>query len=133
MPAFASVSPLGLTLFGCLGLALIVFSLRVLRARRGAAGTGANLPRELDRLLADIGRGLRALSARTRSGGRLHRDKQAEVGRLLAEMQVRLRQLDDGSRQRYEARAGQVLVDAARVGITLPPWEMPLLSGRTAR
>ncbi len=133
MSTTTSISALGVILIGILGLMLVVLSLRALMVRRNPAVPGSDLPKELDRLLSDIGRGLRVLSSPTRAGGLFYREKQEEVGRLLAEMQNRLRLLDEDSRQRYETRAGQVLVDAARAGITLPPMETPLITGFTSR
>lgn len=133
MPSLSSISSLGLAMLGILGLALVGLSLRALILRRHPAAPGSGIQKDLDRLLSDIGRGLRALSSPARAGGLFYREKQEEVGRLLAELQNRLRLLDEGSRQRYETRAGQVLVDAARAGITVPPMETPLISGMGSR
>lgn len=91
------------------------------------------MQRELDRLFSDISRGLRILSAPTRAGGMFYREKQEEVGRMLYELQHRLRLLDDRIRQPYEAKAGQVLAQAARAGITLPPLETPMISSLSHR
>jgi hypothetical protein len=77
---------------------------------------------DVDRLLSDIGRGLRLLSAPNRIGGMgLVREKQYELGRQLVELQGQLRHLEDRARERYENRAQRVLEQAARYGITLPP------------
>jgi hypothetical protein len=128
-----SLSSLSLVLFGLIGLALITLSLRALLGGRPRAATREGLPRELDRLFSDISRGLRVLSSPARAGGMFYREKQEEVGRMLSELQNRLRLLDDGIRQPYEAKAGQVLAEAARAGITVPPLEAPLISGFSHR
>lgn len=133
MPPLSSIPSLSAILFGAIGLALVALSLRALMARRKPASPGSDLHKELENLLSEIGRGLRALSAPARAGGMNHRVRQEEVGRQLAEMQRRLRLLDEPGRLRYEARAGQVLVDAARAGITLPPWETPMITGLPSR
>ncbi|GEM_PF-5858435 len=81
-----------------------------------------NRGKELDRLLADISRALRFLSGPSRSGGLfMLREKQEELGRLLTELQKRMRMLDERNRLKYEARAEGILADAAKMGITLPP------------
>jgi hypothetical protein len=129
----STVSSLGLMLFGLIGLALIVLSLRALLTHQRTPAPGNDLQKELDRLFSDIGRGLRMLSSPARAGGLFYREKQEEVGHLLAELQNRLRLLDDGNRKRFEARAGQVLAEAARAGITLPPLETPLITGLSMR
>lgn len=85
----------------------------------------AGIPRsrkDLDRLLAEISRSLRFLSGPPRSGGLfLIREKHEELGRLLSELQRRMRLLDERNRRKYEPRAEDILADAAKVGITLPP------------
>lgn len=126
------LSTWSLIIFGSIGLLLVGLSLRALfTGRPGTEGEG--LHRELDRLFADITRGLRILASPARAGGLFYREKQEEVGRLLSELQSRLRLLEDGLRQPYEAKASQVLADAARAGITLPPLETPLINGLSAR
>lgn len=127
-----SLPSYSLLLFGLLGMVLIGLSLMALWSRRsGPAEAGPH--RELDSLFSQISRGLRALSSPTRAGGLFYREKQEEVGRLLSEMQGRLRLLEDGIRQSYEAKASRVLADAARLGITVPPLESPLISSGPAR
>jgi hypothetical protein len=123
-----SLSPVSLVLAGILGMALVGLSWRVLITGR-SGGEGEGLHRDLDRLLSEITRGLRVLASPGRAGGLFYREKQEEVGRLLSELQGRLRLLEDSLRQPYEAKASQVLADAARAGITLPPLETPLISG----
>jgi hypothetical protein len=113
--------PLGIALMGAIGLALVLFSLRAASLGRGVRSLSAGLHDDLDRLMGDISRSLRILTSPARAGGFLYREKQEEVGRLLAEMQSRLRLMDDPTRLKYEGRAGRVLNEAARVGITLPP------------
>lgn len=127
-----SLSALGLFLLGSIGVVLVGLSLRGLRAGRQAAAP-MGWQRELDRLLADITRGLRSLASPARAGGLFYREKQEEVARLLSELQARLRLLEDELRRPYEAKASQVLADAARAGITLPPFETPLISGMGTR
>jgi hypothetical protein len=113
------------SLYGVLVLAGFGLGLSFLALRSGSRKTGAvkqSLHRDLERLFAEIGRGLRMLSSPTRFGGMgLLREKQSEVERQLSELQRRLRHLEDGVRDRYEARAQQMLAQAARFGITLPP------------
>lgn len=128
----AHLSTLSLFLFGAIGLVLVGVTLRAVYAGRHASEPEGR-HRELDRLFADISRGLRILASPARAGGLFYREKQEEVGRLLSELQSRLRLLEDGMRQPYEARASQVLADAARAGITVPPFETPLISGVGSR
>jgi hypothetical protein len=130
--SMASLSTLSLLLFALVGLVLVGLSLRAFLAG-GGKGEGEGLQRELDRLFGDITRGLRILASPARAGGLFYREKQEEVGRLLSELQGRLRLLEDDLRQPYEAKASQVLADAARAGITLPPLETPLISGVVSR
>lgn len=113
---------LSLALMGALGLGLAFLALRNGQPRKTPSLGGSGLQRDLDRLFADISRGLRAVTASSRMGGfAVLQEKHAEVGRLLSEMQRRLRMLEDGARKKYEARAHRILAQAARVGITLPP------------
>lgn len=106
---------------GGFGLGLSFLALRS-GARKPAGAPKSTLHRDLDRLFADIGRGLRMLSSPARFGGMgLLREKQSEVERQLSELQRRLRHLEDGVRDRYEERAQRILAQAARFGITLPP------------
>lgn len=78
--------------------------------------------RELDPLFADTKRALRVLSMSARQGGvALMHENQEEVGRLLIEIQSRLRMLDEGVRRKYEPKALGILTQAAKAGITLPP------------
>lgn len=128
-----SLSIASLLLFGMLGLILIGMSLRAVFSRKPGHAQADGLPRDLDRLFSDISRGLRALSSPARVGGLFYREKQEEVGRLLADLQGRLRLLDEAVRPRYEAKAGQVLAEAARAGITLPPLESPLITSLAQR
>lgn len=130
--SLASLSSLSLILFAMVGLILVGLSLRALVMGR-TLRKGEGLQQELDRLFGDITRGLRNLASPARAGGLFYREKQEEVGRLLSELQARLRLLEDGLRQPYEAKASQVLADAARAGITLPPLETPLISGVASR
>lgn len=114
------------SLYGVLVLAGFGLGLSFLAIRSGsrkhAGALKHSLHRDLERLFAEIGRGLRMLSSPARFGGMgLLREKQSEVERQLSELQRRLRQLEDGVRDRYEARAQRVLAQAARFGITLPP------------
>jgi hypothetical protein len=130
----ASLPTLSLILFLFLGLVLVALSLRGILAGRPASGSPAvGVQRDLDALFSDITRGLRTLASPTRAGGLFHREKQEEVGRLLSELQNRLSLLEDARRRPYEAKANQVLADAARAGITLPPFETPLISGFGSR
>ncbi len=116
-----SISLFGVFLLAGLGLALTWFAFR--SSRGGQPGTvRGNLHRDLDGLFSDISRGLRILSTPNRFGGTgLMRENQDEVKRKLSELQRRLRMLEDGVRDKYEARAHRILAQAARFGITLPP------------
>jgi hypothetical protein len=106
---------------GLFGIGLGFLALRSGSRKPSQAG-GGPVRVDVDRLLKDIGRGLRMLSAPSRIGGMgLIREKQYELGRQLAELQRQLRQLEDRARERYENRAQRVLEQAARYGITLPP------------
>jgi hypothetical protein len=108
-------------IMGGFGLGLSFLALRS-GTRKPAGAAKHSLHRDLDRLFTEIGRGLRMLSSPTRFGGMgLLREKQSEVERQLSELQRRLRHLEDGVRDRYEARAQRILAQAARFGITLPP------------
>ena len=131
--AITTLSSASLLLFGVMGLLLTVMSLRAFFRRKTSGPSGNGLNRDLDGLLSEISRGLRALASPARAGGLFYREKQEEVGRLLSELQGRLRLLDEAIRLRYEARAGQLLADAARAGITLPPLETPLISSMLQR
>jgi hypothetical protein len=51
----------------------------------------------------------------------LMHERLEEVARLLIELQRRLRMLEDGVREKYEARTHRLLAQAARFGITIPP------------
>lgn len=107
-----------------MGLFGIAFSFLALRdgGRKRERAAGRRAAGDLDRLISEIGRGLRVLSAPGRlSGVGLIREKQDEVERQLAELQRRLHRLEDGVRERYEDRAQRILEQAARYGITLPP------------
>lgn len=111
----------GVLVMGGFGLGLSFLALRS-GARKQSGATKHSLHRDLDRLFTEIGRGLRMLSSPARFGGMgLLREKQSEVERQLSELQRRLRHLEDGVRDRYEARAQRILAQAARFGITLPP------------
>lgn len=114
-----SIHPVGILLVGTIGLVLILVSFRAASSGKGIPIRG--LHSELERLLSDISRGLRILTSPARAGGFLYREKQEEVGRQLAELQSRLRLLDDPERRKYESKAGRILAEAAQVGITLPP------------
>lgn len=110
----------GVLVLGGFGLGLSFLALR--GRRKPAHPRNQGMHRDLERLFTEIGRGLRMLSSPTRFGGMgLLREKQFEVERQLAEMQRRLRHLEDGVRDRYEERAQRILAQAARFGITLPP------------
>lgn len=128
-----TISFASLLLFGLLGLILIAMTLRALFGGKPSTAQGEGLPKDLDRLFTDITRGLRSLSSPARAGGLFYREKQEEVGRMLSDLQSRLRLLDETIRPRYEAKAGQVLADAARAGITLPPLESPLITSLAQR
>lgn len=119
-------------MFGIIGMALVGLSMAAMIQRRSRP-SGLVPDNDLDRLFSDIRRALRVLSSPARAGGMYYREKQEEVGRLLSDLQGRLRHLDDGLRQSYEARASQVLADAARAGITLPPLETPMISSLSHR
>jgi hypothetical protein len=117
-----SFSSYGVFILGMFGIVL------GLLAMRGGARKPAGLPgnglgkKDPERLLSEIGRGLRMLSTPTRFGGTgLLREKQYEVARQLGELQRCLRHLEDNVRKRYEDRAQRVLELAARCGITVPP------------
>jgi hypothetical protein len=114
-------TPVSIALIGVLGLVLVLFTVRAASASRGGRSLAGSFPDDIERLLGDISRGLRILTSPARAGGFLYREKQEEVGRLLAEMQSRLRLLEDPVRIKYEGKAGRVMNEAARVGITLPP------------
>jgi hypothetical protein len=106
---------------GLFGIGLGFLAMRS-GARKPSQSEGKPARVDVDRLLSDIGRGLRALSAPSRIGGMgLLREKQYELGRQLSELQSHLRHLEDDARERYENRAQRVLEQAARYGITLPP------------
>jgi hypothetical protein len=80
--------------------------------------------KDLNRLMQEISRALRFLSGPPRSGGLfLIREQHEELGRLLSELQRRMRLLDEPNRRKYEPKAELILIDAAKVGITLPPPE----------
>jgi hypothetical protein len=115
--------PFGIFLVGVIGVALVGLSLRAAASARGnrLPIRGGGFHAEVERLLSDISRGLRILTSPARAGGFLHREKQEEVGRKLAELQSRLRLLEDPERRKYEGKAGRILAEAAQVGITLPP------------
>lgn len=116
-----TISLYGVLVMGGFGLGLSIMALRS-GQRKPASSIKHGLHRDLDRLFTEIGRGLRMLSSPARFGGMgLLREKQSEVERQLAELQKRLRHLEDGVRDRYEARAQRILAQAARFGITLPP------------
>jgi hypothetical protein len=114
-----SFSTYGAYTMGLFGIGLGFLALRG-GGRKSPQGKGGRV--DVDRLLSEIGRGLRLLSAPNRIGGMgLVRQKQYELGRQLAELQRQLRHLEDSARERYEDRAQRVLEQAARYGITLPP------------
>lgn len=116
-----SFSNYGAYTMGLFGIGLGFLAMRS-GARKASKGEGGPVRVDVDRLLSDIGRGLRMLSVPPRMGGMgLVREKQYELGRQLAELQRQLRHLEDKARERYETRAQRVLEQAARVGITLPP------------
>lgn len=124
-----SISAVGAILMGAFGFALTWFALRN-GNRKPAKGQERGFERgfqrsfhkDLDRLFTEISKGLRFMSAPNRFGGMgLMREKQMEVERQLSELQRRLRHLEDGVRDKYEAKAHRVLAQAARFGITLPP------------
>jgi hypothetical protein len=113
--------PLGLGMITVLGLGLAALSLHFGFIRKSAFSGERTLHQELERLFSEIGLRLKMLPASGRLGSFLAREKQEEIGRMLADLQGRLRYLDEHFRLRYEARAGRLMVDAAKVGITLPP------------
>jgi len=116
-----SFSSYGVFILGMFGIVLGLLAMRG-GARKPAGLPGNGLGKDPERLLSEIGRGLRMLSAPTRFGGAgLLREKQYEVARQLGELQRCLRQLEDNVRKRYEDRAQRVLELAARCGITVPP------------
>jgi hypothetical protein len=117
-----SFSSYGVFILGMFGIVLGLLALRG-GARKPAGFPGKGMRKDPDRLLSEIGRGLRMLSTPPRPGGGtgLIRAKQYEVARQLGELQRCLRQLEDNVRERYERRAQRVLEQAARCGITLPP------------
>lgn len=105
-----------------LGMAGIGLAYLALRTNGGRRRVGRHAQRELDRLLAEIGRGIRMLGSPSQFPGvALLREKQYEVARQLGELQTRLSQLDDPTREQYEQRAHRVLEMAAKCGITVPP------------
>jgi hypothetical protein len=122
-----SISVAGALLMGSFGFALTWMALRggSKKQARGAGGekdAARGDSKDLDRLFSDISKGLRFLASPSRFGGMgLMREKQYEVGRLLSELQGSLSRLEDGDREKYEARAHRILAQAARFGITLPP------------
>lgn len=124
-----SLSGLGLVVPVIIGLSLCLLLTLAVFARPRPDGEEGSRP--LEALLRDIARGLRKLSSPARAGGLFYRETEEEVGRLLAELQGRLRHLDASDRGPYEARIGQVLAEAAHAGITLPsedaafPWDLP--------
>lgn len=109
-------------------LALLVISLMVLRKLLRSSRNQPVPGNEIEQLLARIRRGLRSLASPARAGGLFYREKQEEIGSLLSDLQGRLRLLDDRARRYYENRASQILAEAARAGITLPPLESPLIT-----
>jgi hypothetical protein len=120
-----SFSSYGVFILGLFGIVLGLLAMRG-GARKPAGlpgnGLGKGLGKDPERLLSEIGRGLRMLSTPTRFGGAgLLREKQYEVARQLGELQRCLRHLEDKVRERYEERAQRVLELAARCGITVPP------------
>ena len=117
-----SISVVGSILMGAFGFILTWFALRN-GLRKQAKPEGGKYHREMDRLFSDISKGLRFMSTPpNRFGGMgLLREKQDQVERQLSELQRRLRHLEDGVRDKYEARAHRILAHAARFGITLPP------------
>jgi hypothetical protein len=119
-----SFSSYGVFILGMFGIVLGIFALRGgARKPAGLPGQGSQgMRKDPDRLISEIGRGLRMLSAPSRIGGMgLFREKQMEVARQLGELQRCLRHLEEKARKRYEDRAQRVLEQAARCGITLPP------------
>jgi hypothetical protein len=116
-----SISVAGALLMGSLGFALTWIALRS-GSKKPARVERRKFQRDIDRLFSDIAVGLRHLATSGKFGGMsLMREKQEEVERMLSELQHRLRHLEDGVRDKYEARAHRILAQAARFGITLPP------------
>ena len=116
-----SISVAGAVMMGSLGFALTWAALR--SGFKGPARVERRkFQRDIDRLFSDIADGLRYLATSGKFGGmRVMRLKQEEVERMLSELQHRLRHLEDGVRDKYEARTHRILAQAARFGITLPP------------
>lgn len=77
----------------------------------------------LDDLLRRITISLRKLSSPARAGGLFYVEAKEEVAGLLAELQGRIRLLDDAARHPYESRAAELFAAAARAGILVPPLE----------
>jgi hypothetical protein len=116
-----SISAVGAILMGAFGFALTWFALRN-GSRKPAKTQERGFQKDLDRLFTEISKGLRFMATPNRFGGMgLMREKQVEVERQLSELQRRLRHLEDGVRDKYEAKAHRILAQAARFGITLPP------------
>lgn len=116
-----SFSSYGVFILGLFGIVLGLVAMRG-SARKPAGLPGRGLDADPDRLLTEIGRGLRMLSVPSRFGGMaVLREKQYEVARQLGELQRCLRHLEDKVRERYEDRTQRVLEQAARCGITVPP------------
>ena len=116
-----SISAVGAILMGAFGFALTWFALRN-GNHKPSKSRERGFQKDLDRLFAEISRGLRFMGTPNRFGGMgLMREKHVEVERQLSELQRRLRQLEDGDRDKYEAKAHRILAQAARFGITLPP------------
>lgn len=121
MQVGTSFSSYGVFILGLFGIVLSLVAMRG-SSRKPAGMPGRGLDADPDRLLTEIGRGLRMLSVPSRIGGMaILREKQYEVARQLGELQRCLRQLEDKARKRYEGRAQRVLEQAARCGITVPP------------
>jgi hypothetical protein len=114
-----SISVAGAILMGAFGFALTWFALR---NGKPAKTQERGFQKDLDRLFTEISKGLRFMATPNRFGGMgLMREKQVEVERQLFELQRRLRHLEDGVRDKYEAKTHRILAQAARFGITLPP------------
>ncbi len=84
--------------------------------------------KDLELLIREISSEIKLMSSHVGSGGAsrsvglfLMRDKHESLGRLLAELQRRMRFLDETYRQKYEPRAESLMAEAARLGVTLPP------------
>lgn len=114
-------SEYGVAVLGLLGVGLAFLALRGgKRAQDSAHARDSH--REMERLLAEIGRGIRVLATPPGIGGMgMFREKQYEVARQLGELQRRLSHLEDRAREAYEQRAQRILEQAARCGITVPP------------